>query len=532
MKTNKKEKRVKGSLFTLLIINYVALTFILVIVLFFVFIYIVIGLNKNTEYFDFSLLDTYEYNVLSKNYDDILVTNDFGSNSYFILLNDKKETVYKSINAKTIIDITKDNYDYIPNASDDYYINNDTFKTNEGNFHALSIKYNQNNDDSSYDELFILDTNYNIVYGSKKPDKLSFTEEEYKLINNELIPDYKIYKYKYRDNTSLILFINVTNEEILLNRILKVLKDSLNTFLIVYFIIITIFILGLKRIVKKPLILLNNALIKFKNGNKNEKINYKGPKEFVKICDNFNDMAEKLRMSDKLNKELEDQKQKIITDVSHDLKTPITVIQGYSRAIIDGVVPLNENNAYLETIYQKSNTLSDMINTLYEYSKSIHPDYILNLEEIDICTYLRDILATIYNELLINSVKLEVDIPEKVILVEIDKLEMKRVIDNLVFNASKHNEKGITIYCSVRKEENNVIILIADNGKGIPKGMYESIFNPFVVEDIARGSNSSGLGLSISKNIIEKHHGEIKLIENKMYKTTFEIKLPIKNKKV
>ncbi|MEG0977466.1 MAG: HAMP domain-containing sensor histidine kinase, partial [Bacilli bacterium] len=511
---------------------YVALTFILVIVLFFVFIYIIIGLNKNTEYFDFSLLDTYEYNVLSKNYDDILVTNDFGSNSYFILLNDKKETVYKSINAKTIIDITKDNYDYIPNASDDYYINNDTFKTNEGNFHALSIKYNQNNDDSSYDELFILDTNYNIVYGSKKPDKLSFTEEEYKLINNELIPDYKIYKHKYSDNTSLILFINVTNEEILLNRILKVLKDSLNTFLIVYFIIITIFILGLKRIVKKPLILLNNALIKFKNGNKNEKINYKGPKEFVKICDNFNDMAEKLRTSDKLNKELEDQKQKIITDVSHDLKTPITVIQGYSRAIIDGVVPPNEINTYLETIYQKSNTLSDMINTLYEYSKSIHPDYILNLEEIDICTYLRDILATIYNELLINSVKLEVDIPEKVILVEIDKLEMKRVIDNLVFNASKHNEKGITIYCSVRKEENNVIILIADNGKGIPKGMYESIFNPFVVEDIARGSNSSGLGLSISKNIIEKHHGEIKLIENKMYKTTFEIKLPIKNKKV
>ncbi|MEG1506277.1 MAG: HAMP domain-containing sensor histidine kinase [Bacilli bacterium] len=532
MKTNKKEKRVKGSLFTLLIINYVALTFILVIVLFFVFIYIVIGLNKNTEYFDFSLLDTYEYNVLSKNYDDILVTNDFGSNSYFILLNDEKETIYKSINAKTIIDITKDNYDYIPNASDDYYINNDTFKTNEGNFYALSIKYNQDNGDSSYDELYILDTNYNIVYGSKKTDKLSFTEEEYKLINNELIPDYKIYKHKYRDNTSLILFINVTNEEILLNRILKVLKDSLTVFLIVYFIIITIFILGLKRIVKKPLILLNNALIKFKNGNKNEKINYKGPKEFVKICDNFNDMAEKLRTSDKLNKDLEDQKQKIITDVSHDLKTPITVIQGYSRAIIDGVVQPNEINTYLETIYQKSNTLSDMINTLYEYSKSIHPDYVLKLEEIDICTYLRDLLATIYNELLINSVKLEVDIPEKVILVEIDKLEMKRVIDNLVFNASKHNEKGITIYCSLTKEENNVIILIADNGKGIPKGMYESIFNPFVVEDIARGSNSSGLGLSISKNIIEKHHGEIKLVENKMYKTTFEIKLPIKNKKV
>ena len=261
-------------------------------------------------------------------------------------------------------------------------------------------------------------------------------------------------------------------------------------------------------------------------GKRQNYLEYDGPQEFCDICDSFNDMSKKLYDSEQKRKKLEEDKQQMLADISHDLKTPITVIKGYSKAICDNLVDEDEIDQYLMTINRKADDLDELINTFHEYSKMDHPNYNFKFEKTDICEFTRIYLAQKYEELYLSGVEIEVDIPEEIIYCSIDKLQIKRVFDNLVSNAQKHNKNQISILFRVEKYEDKVKINIADNGYGIPEEIKNEIFEPFVVGEKSRTKKGSGLGLAISKKIIEAHKGSIKLVKSKEnYNTEFEILL-------
>ncbi|QHI73002.1 sensor histidine kinase [Aminipila terrae] len=232
---------------------------------------------------------------------------------------------------------------------------------------------------------------------------------------------------------------------------------------------------------------------------------------------------------------MEEQRQKMLADISHDLKTPITTIQGYAKALADGMIAEEEQKKYLNKIYNKSIELTDLINTFYEYSKLEHPDFSFCFESIEIYEFLREYLAERYEEISDKGFELELDIPEDHAFCNVDKFQLKRAFDNIVNNSIKHNPKGTRLFINVTMDEQQslnkfVRIVIADNGVGIPQELTASIFDPFVVGDDSRTSKQgSGLGLSISRKIIEGHGGNIALEtgEEKGYKTAFKIFIPL-----
>ena len=219
----------------------------------------------------------------------------------------------------------------------------------------------------------------------------------------------------------------------------------------------------------------------------------------------------------------------MLTDISHDLKTPITVISGYANAIRDGKVPQEELPQYLQTIGNKADVLTELINSFHEYSKTQHPDFRLTTKKTDLCEFLREYLADKFNEIDLAGFSLEVDIPEQPMYYLLDGFQMRRALDNILANSLKHNRLGTRIWVAVEPSETGVILRVADNGDGIPEHLRKDVFTPFAVGDVSRSKGGSGLGLSISQKIIQAHGWSILLEEERMHSggTVFEILLPL-----
>ncbi|HCJ42260.1 cell wall metabolism sensor histidine kinase WalK [uncultured Ruminococcus sp.] len=235
-------------------------------------------------------------------------------------------------------------------------------------------------------------------------------------------------------------------------------------------------------------------------------------REFDSICSSYNRMVTRLRESEATRSKLESQRRQLTADISHDLKTPITVIQGYAKALNDGVADPEAERRYLEAIYTKTEMMAELINTFHEYSKLEHPRFGFDMAEGDLCEYFREYLAMKYEELDLAGFELEADLPEHSIPFRFDHTQLKRVFENLITNSFRHNSAGTAIFADIADDDKAVVIHIGDNGKGIPKDMRDTIFEPFVVGSRSRtDSKGSGLGLAISKRIVEAHSGSITL---------------------
>lgn len=248
---------------------------------------------------------------------------------------------------------------------------------------------------------------------------------------------------------------------------------------------------------------------------------------FAKIVteevERINQLEEDMRLQYERSRNL------MLSDIAHDLRTPITTIVGYSKALNDGLITSDEKRKeYLDAIENKAERMSDLITLLFEYVRLDSDNFSLKKTKVDIAELLRENAALLYADVEEKGMEFEIDIPEESYEIELDKLQFSRVITNLINNALKHNDAGTVITLKMVKTENEIQISVSDNGNMISPMIADHIFEPFVVADASRESkNGSGLGLSIAKKIVEMHGW---IIELKQYYEEHEKSFVIKIK--
>lgn len=222
------------------------------------------------------------------------------------------------------------------------------------------------------------------------------------------------------------------------------------------------------------------------------------------------------RQEEELRRQYERARNLMLSDIAHDLRTPITTIGGYAKALNDGLVTSDEKRTeYLEAIQNKSQRMSDLITLLFDYVRLDSENFSLRLEKTDVSELLRENAALLYADVEEKDMEFEIDIPEESIFLDVDKLQVSRVITNLINNALKHNGAGTTICLEMQQSEKGYQIIVRDNGKLIDPLIAEHVFEPFVMADVSRESKGgSGLGLSIAKKIVEMHGWTIELVQD------------------
>lgn len=213
--------------------------------------------------------------------------------------------------------------------------------------------------------------------------------------------------------------------------------------------------------------------------------------------------------------------------IAHDLKTPMTSVQGYAQALKEGKIKVEEKEEVYDIIYNKSKTMNSLVDTLFEYAKFGTREYKLVYEKTNLSVMVRDIIAEIYCDFEEHAIEVDIDIPEEEIVVNADKRELKRAITNLVMNTYKHNPDGIRVWVRLLQDGANAVLTIADSGNEIPGDM--NVFEPFVTENISRSAGKgTGLGLAITKRILDQHNAEIS-IKNDIqgYTKAFVISFPM-----
>lgn len=225
-------------------------------------------------------------------------------------------------------------------------------------------------------------------------------------------------------------------------------------------------------------------------------------------------MAEEKRQ----HQEYEKRRSLMLSDIAHDLKTPITTVNGYAQALRDGLVTDEEKKKqYLNAICSKSQRMDDLISLLFEYVKIDSEGFSLHKERMDIVELLRENVALFYSDFERKGIEIVLDIPEECILWDLDRIQFSRALANLLNNELRHVEQGerVVIRLSWDEEIERLWILLGDTGEQIADEVAKHIFEPFVMGDASRSTKGgSGLGLSISSKIVRMHGGRLLLDRN------------------
>ena len=272
--------------------------------------------------------------------------------------------------------------------------------------------------------------------------------------------------------------------------------------------------LWIYRSIAVPLVKLRKATQNIKEGNLDFVLEVEGKDEFSQLCQDFEEMRKRLKESTEEKILIDKENKELISNISHDLKTPITAVKGYVEGIMDGVADTPEKmNRYVRTIYNKTNEMDHLINELTFYSKIDTNRIPYTFSKLNVEDYFSDCAEELGLEMETKGIELVyANYVEKDVQVIADGEQIRRVIHNIVSNAIKYMEKpkGI-IQLRVKDVGDFIQVEIEDNGKGIAAKDLPYIFDRFYRTDVSRNSSKggSGIGLSIVKKIMEDHGGKV-----------------------
>ena len=272
--------------------------------------------------------------------------------------------------------------------------------------------------------------------------------------------------------------------------------------------------LWIYRSIAVPLVKLRKATRNIKEGNLDFVLEVEGNDEFSQLCQDFEEMRKRLKESTEEKILMDKENKELISNISHDLKTPITAVKGYVEGIMDGVADTPEKmDRYVRTIYNKTNEMDHLIKELTFYSKIDTNRIPYTFSKLNVEDYFSDCAEELGLEMETRGIELVyANYVEKGVQVIADGEQIRRVIHNIVSNAIKYMEKpkGI-IQLRVKDVGDFIQVEIEDNGKGIAAKDLPYIFDRFYRTDVSRNSSKggSGIGLSIVKKIMEDHGGKV-----------------------
>lgn len=264
-----------------------------------------------------------------------------------------------------------------------------------------------------------------------------------------------------------------------------------------------------------PLVKLKEAAEKMGSGNLDEKIEIckNREDEVGELCESFENMRQRMSDFAKEKMRYEDENRQLISNISHDLRTPITTIKGYVEGIMDGVADTPEKrDRYLKMIYSKANEMDSLINELSLYTNINNNAIPYEFHRVSVKDYFNDCMEEVHATLMSKNMTLTYrNYCEDDVMVIVDPDQLKRVINNIVTNSIKYMDKEYgQVDISIYDNDAEVKVAINDNGRGIDTESLPHIFDRMYRADSARQSRGgSGLGLAICKKIVEEHGGNI-----------------------
>lgn len=236
--------------------------------------------------------------------------------------------------------------------------------------------------------------------------------------------------------------------------------------------------------------------------------------EFLWLKNDIATLSSTLAEERSLREQMEQDRKRMLLDISHDLRNPIGAVMGYAETLCtDDSLDPQKSRRYAEVIWKNSMRASARLDDLFTYSKLEHPDFQLALKQNDICEFLREQVSQFFADFETAGIVTDFSIPETEILLPFDQVLLARVFSNLFTNSIRYNRAGAEMKLSLTEEKGMVQIVLSDNGVGMEETVAATIFKPFTRGDTARNSETggSGLGLAIAKKIVDAHGGSITL---------------------
>ena len=319
--------------------------------------------------------------------------------------------------------------------------------------------------------------------------------------------------FQFPDKTEGSVFI-ISNVDDLLPEVKSMIREMLFLGVMILLIAGITLTFWVYQSILSPLNKLQEATKKIRDGNLEFTLDVDADDEIGHLCQDFEEMRMRLKESAEEKVQYDKESKELISNISHDLKTPITAIKGYVEGIMDGVASSPEKlDKYIRTIYNKANEMNLLINELTLYSKIDTNRIPYNFTTISAKGYFADCAEDLSVELESKGAEFTYrNFMEEDSKVIVDPEQLRRVINNIVSNSIKYTDKPkVKITMDVKDVGDFIQVELGDNGKGIAAKDLPNIFDRFYRTDASRNSSKggSGIGLSIVKKIVEEHGGKI-----------------------
>lgn len=276
----------------------------------------------------------------------------------------------------------------------------------------------------------------------------------------------------------------------------------------------------------RPIEQINEATKKVALGEYDIELESKREDEIGELTNNFNKMTRGLKSTENLQKEF-------INNVSHEIKTPVSSIEGFAKFLKDKNLTDEEREEYTNIIIEEAKRLENLTGKILKLSKLNNQEVITNKQEIDIAEQIRRAISLLEPKWSKKDIKINVSLDEKVFLGDEDLIYQVWV--NIIDNAIKFSNEGGSIDIKVYEKDKNIIVEIKDHGIGMKEEELEKVYDRFYQIDKSHSKEGSGLGLAIVKRIVELSEGKIEIKSKENKGTTVTVKLPVsieKNNKI
>ena len=279
---------------------------------------------------------------------------------------------------------------------------------------------------------------------------------------------------------------------------------------------LTLFAYGINYFVVKRIKAISTATVNIIDGNYDSVLDTNGHDEIASLSKNFNLMTSELKSNEYLNKEF-------VRNFSHELKTPLSAIRGYAELISENDLTKEEKDQYLNIIISESERLSNLSNNMLQISLVDSISIVRNDDEYNLAEQIRTVIQMM--QLSWEEQKLIFDLDLDEIQIKSNKELTYQILLNLISNAIKFSDKAETILISLKAVEEHLEFVITNKGQEIPQEDFDKVFQLFYVSDKSKNETSTGIGLTLTKKIIDKLKGDISFDSNDGT-TTFKVILP------